>query len=102
MITMSIRAAHAEIMASQELRQIQQVKADSDVSGYSINGRSLNKFTPSELLEWRDYYRREVNEIKKDKNGLPMVENLPRIVFWEGFRPWVIRSCLFISFTSRR
>ncbi len=35
-------------------------KADSDVSSYSINGRSLNKFTPSELLEWRDYYRREV------------------------------------------
>jgi hypothetical protein len=55
---------HAEIMLG-KIETILEGKADSDVSSYSINGRSLNKFTPSELLEWRDYYRREVNEIKK-------------------------------------
>ncbi|MGI9438660.1 MAG: hypothetical protein ACR2OK_03035, partial [Parvibaculales bacterium] len=54
----------AEIMLG-KIETILEGKADSDVSSYSINGRSLNKFTPSELLEWRDYYRREVNEIKK-------------------------------------
>ena len=58
--------AHAEIML-QKIETILEGKADSDVSSYSINGRSLNKFTPSELLEWRDYYRREVNEIKRQE-----------------------------------
>tara|TARA_Y100001938_G_scaffold134909_1_gene195924 strand:- start:261 stop:842 length:582 start_codon:yes stop_codon:yes gene_type:complete len=58
--------AHAEIMLG-KIETILEGKADSDVSSYSINGRSLNKFTPSELLEWRDYYRREVNEIKRQE-----------------------------------
>ncbi len=57
---------HAEIMLG-KIETILEGKADSDVSSYSINGRSLNKFTPSELLEWRDYYRREVNEIKRQE-----------------------------------
>ena len=40
--------AHAEIMLG-KIETILEGKADSDVSSYSINGRSLNKFTPSEL-----------------------------------------------------
>lgn len=55
---------HAEIMLG-KIQSILEGKADSDVSSYSIAGRSLTKFGIDELLQWRDYYRREVNEIKK-------------------------------------
>lgn len=55
---------HAEIMLG-KIESILEGKADSDVSSYSIAGRSLTKFGIDELLQWRDYYRREVNEIKK-------------------------------------
>lgn len=55
---------HAEIMLG-KIEGILEGKADSDVSSYSINGRSLSKFTPDELVQWRDYYRREVSAIKR-------------------------------------
>lgn len=51
---------HAEIMLA-KIETILEGKADADVSSYSINGRSLSKLSPQELMEWRDYYRREVN-----------------------------------------
>lgn len=35
-------------------------KADSDVSNYSINGRSLTKFSFEELIKTRDYYKSKV------------------------------------------
>lgn len=50
-------------------------KADSDVASYSIAGRSLTKLSFSELIEARDYCRREVSEhenkerIKRGKKG---------------------------------
>ena len=44
-------------------------KATKDVSSYSIAGRSLNKMSVSELLEWRNYYKTEYNrEISKQRN----------------------------------
>lgn len=49
---------HAEIM----LRKIESIlsgKADSDVASYTINGRSLNKMSFKDLLDARDYYKRE-------------------------------------------
>ena len=55
---------HAEIMLD-KIESILEGKADSDVSSYSINGRSLSKFTPDELVKWRDYYKREVGLIKR-------------------------------------
>ena len=55
---------HAEIMLS-KIESILEGKADSDVSSYSIQGRSLTKLGIEELLEWRNYYRAEVNEIKR-------------------------------------
>ena len=55
---------HAQIVLD-KIETLLQGKADSDVSSYSIAGRSLTKFGIDELLQWRDYYRREVNEIKK-------------------------------------
>ena len=64
--------SHAEIMVD-KIETVLQGRADADVLSYSINGRSLSKMQPSELVEWRDYYRREVTlEHKKDhvKNGL--------------------------------
>ena len=50
---------HGEIML-QKIEAILEGKADADVSSYSINGRSLNKFSPDELVKWRDYYKAEV------------------------------------------
>ena len=55
---------HAEIMLS-KIESILEGKADSDVSSYSIAGRSLTKLSPEELVQWRDYYRREVSAIKR-------------------------------------
>ena len=56
--------SHNEIMV-QKLESLLEGKADSDVSSYSIAGRSLNKLGPAELLEWRDYYKREVASEKR-------------------------------------
>ena len=55
---------HAEIMLG-KIESILEGKADSDVASYSIQGRSLTKLAIDELLQWRDYYRREVNEIRR-------------------------------------
>ena len=57
---------HAEIMLS-KIESILEGKADSDVSSYSIAGRSLTKLIPEELVQWRDYYRREVSAIKRQE-----------------------------------
>lgn len=44
-------------------------KATKDVASYSIAGRSLNKMSVSELLEWRNYYKAEYNrELSKQRN----------------------------------
>lgn len=56
--------AHAEVMLT-KIESILEGKADSDVSSYSIAGRSLTKFSPEELVDWRNYYRREVSSIKR-------------------------------------
>ena len=56
--------SHAEIML-QKIEAILEGKADADVSSYSINGRSLNKFSPDELVKWRDYYKAEVAAHKR-------------------------------------
>lgn len=56
---------HAEIMLD-KIESILEGKADADVSSYSISGRSLTKFSPEELVQWRDYYKREVAAIKRD------------------------------------
>lgn len=62
---------HAEIMVS-KIESILSGKADSDVSSYSIAGRSLTKMSFTELLDARDYYRAEVIREKASedaKNG---------------------------------
>lgn len=58
---------HAEIMLD-KIQTILEGRADSDVSSYSIQGRSLAKMSISDLLEWRNYYRREVLKEKRDSN----------------------------------
>ena len=63
--------SHAEIMLD-KIETVLQGRADADVLSYSINGRSLSKIPPAELVEWRDYYRSEVaSEHKNDhvRNG---------------------------------
>jgi len=55
--------SHAEIMVD-KIQSVLEGKADSDVSEYSIAGRSLTKMTYQELLEARKTYRAEANTIK--------------------------------------
>ena len=62
---------HAEKMLT-KIEAVLIGRADADVLSYSINGRSLSKMSPDDLIQWRDYYRREVaQEKRKDriKNG---------------------------------
>jgi len=65
--------SHAEIMVS-KIQSILEGKADSDVSNYSIAGRSLTKMTFEELISARDVYRREIQQEKvkaRIKRGKP-------------------------------
>lgn len=57
---------HAEVMVA-KIQTILEGKADADVSSYSIAGRSLTKLSFSELIEARDYYRREMTKHKNDE-----------------------------------
>lgn len=50
--------SHAEIMIT-KIESILQGKADADVASYSINGRSLTKMSFTDLIEARDFYRKE-------------------------------------------
>lgn len=54
---------HAEIMVA-KIESLLSGKADSDVSSYSINGRQLVKLSLTELMKWRDYYRKEVISLR--------------------------------------
>lgn len=54
---------HAEIMVA-KIESILEGKADSDVSSYSIAGRSLTKMNFDELTAARDKYRGEVTRYK--------------------------------------
>lgn len=57
---------HAEIMLD-KIEGLLVGRADKDVSSYSIQGRSISKMTISDLLLWRDYYRKEVVKERRDK-----------------------------------
>jgi len=64
---------HAEIMID-KIETVLQGRADADVLSYSISGRSLSKMTPDELVQWRDYYKRElVMQQRKERvrRGVP-------------------------------
>lgn len=50
---------HAEIMVA-KIETLLEGKPDSDVASYSIQGRSLTKMTYNELIQAREYCRREV------------------------------------------
>jgi len=53
--------SHASIMLA-KINSLLEGKADSDVSTYQINGRSLTKMSFAQLMDARDYYRREVTK----------------------------------------
>lgn len=56
---------HAEIMVD-KIENLLTGRADKDVNSYSIQGRSISKMGISELLQWRDYYRKEVVKEQRD------------------------------------
>jgi hypothetical protein len=59
---------HAEIMIT-KIETILTGKADSDVSNYSIAGRSLTKLSFAELMDARDRYKREVVQHENKENA---------------------------------
>lgn len=65
--------SHTEIMLD-KIETVLQGRADADVLSYSINGRSLSKMSPDELVQWRNYYRKELAMHKRKeliKKGKP-------------------------------
>lgn len=56
---------HAEIMLD-KIESLLEGRADKDVSSYSIQGRSISKMSIADLLQWRDYYRKEVVRERRD------------------------------------
>lgn len=54
---------HAEIMVG-KIESILEGKADNDALEYSVQGRSLKKYTFDQLIGLRDYYQREVVKYK--------------------------------------
>lgn len=51
--------SHAQIMLD-KIEGLLEGRADKDVTSYAIQGRSISKMSVADLLDWRDYYRREV------------------------------------------
>jgi len=52
-----------------KIQSILEGKADSDVSSYSIAGRSLSKMSFQELTDARDYYRAEFTKEQSAENA---------------------------------
>lgn len=64
--------SHAEKVL-EALEATMEGKASQDQLSMSINGRSLTRFSPAELMKWRDRYKAEVNQqrmAEKIKAGL--------------------------------
>ena len=61
--------SHAEIMIT-KIESILQGKADADVSSYSINGRSLTKMSFQDLIDARDFYRKEYAKERQKERAL--------------------------------
>ena len=59
---------HAEIMIA-KIETILAGKADSDVSNYSIAGRSLTNLSFAELMDARDRYKRELVQHENKENA---------------------------------
>lgn len=59
--------SHAEIMVD-KIQALLEGRADRDVNSYSIQGRSISKMAISELLQWRDYYRKEAMKEKRARD----------------------------------
>lgn len=57
---------HAEIMLD-KIESLLEGRADKDVSSYAIQGRSISKMSITDLLQWRDYYRKEVVKERRDQ-----------------------------------
>ena len=57
--------SHAEIMVD-KIQSLLEGRADKDVTSYSIQGRSISKMSIADLLQWRDYYRKEVAQERRD------------------------------------
>lgn len=59
--------SHAKIMLD-KIESLLEGKADNDVASYSIQGRSLAKLSPQELIDWRSYYKAEYNKELQHEN----------------------------------
>jgi len=60
--------SHAQVMLG-KIESLLEGRADKDVSSYSIQGRSIAKMSVTDLLQWRDYYKREVARLKREADA---------------------------------
>lgn len=58
---------HAEKVL-EALEAVIEGKASADQLTYSIAGRSISRYSPDEILQWRDSYQAEVNKERRDLN----------------------------------
>lgn len=63
------RRTHAQLMLD-KIESLLLGKADDDVASYTIKSRSINKMSPDELRNWREYYRREVANVAAATPGI--------------------------------
>lgn len=57
--------SHADIMLA-KVQSLLEGRADKDVASYSIQGRSIAKMGITDLIQWRDYYRKEVAKEQRE------------------------------------
>ena len=69
LVELSERLHHAQLMLD-KIESLLLGKADDDVASYTIKSRSINKMSPEELRQWREYYRREVANVSAATPGL--------------------------------
>lgn len=66
--------SHAKIMLD-KIESLMEGRADDDVDNYAIAGRSITKMSVDELLNWRSFYRGEVQSELDDiarRDGKPV------------------------------
>ena len=64
------KEANNKLKDHNKIESILEGRADSDVSSYSIQGRSLTKLGIEELMAWRDRYKSELLLEKRKERAL--------------------------------
>ena len=58
--------SHSEIMVA-KIKSILEGRPDDDVASYEIAGRRVDRFKPTELMRWLEFYERRVEREANQK-----------------------------------